>query len=87
MGHLLYILVVYLFDTKVEKRIPQNNFQDSFFFFFIRPHIETFQKEKKEKNPLREHRFGIEDPHQHIMVTVYDDYQKKFNMIISRGII
>lgn len=49
MGHLLYILVVYLFDTKVEKRIPQNNFQDSFFFFFIRPHIETFQKEKKKK--------------------------------------
>lgn len=49
MGHLLYILVVYLFDTKVEKRIPQNNFQDSFFFFFLLDHISKRSKKRKKK--------------------------------------
>lgn len=81
-----YIYLLYTCSTrKWRNEFRKIIFKIPFFFFFIRPHIETFQKEKKEKNPLREHRF--EDPHQHIMVTVYDGYQKKFNMIISRGII
>lgn len=87
MGHLFYILVVYLFDTKVERNEFREMIFKIFFPFFLSDHIE--KKKKKKKMFIRCANIDLElkNPSAYRRtVTVNDDYQK-FNMIISRGII
>lgn len=62
MGHLFYILVVYLFDTKVERNEFREMIFKIFFPFFLSDHIEKKKTKKKNVYSLREHRFGIEEP-------------------------